>query len=188
MPRRAPVRQRQPWKLSKAYRFRLPTVLVRLQPLSWLPAPASDFAAVRPRRRGIFLLLVTVSAPGDVEPKTALSPSPKKFRGFCDATPSASIRKSAFVPLPKISFASSADNKLPSAPARCVSAVTDVFDATVMDVSASVAGAAMSSGSAAPDKGSEPLSIEFKGLCGVPVSPTSGASEESRSEPRSLKA
>ena len=59
-------------------------------------------------------------------------------------------------------------NKFPSAPARCVFAVTDVFDATVMDVSASVAGAAMSSGSAAPDKGSEPLSIEFKGLCGVP--------------------
>ena len=92
--------------------------------------------------------------------------------------PSASIRKPAFVPLPKISFASSADNKLPGAPARWVSAVTDVFDATVMDVSASVAGAAMSSGSAAPDKGSEPFSIEFKGLCGVPVSATSGASEE----------
>ena len=75
----------------------------------------------------------------------------------------------------------------PAHPHAVCSQLTDVFGATFMDVSASVAGAATSSGSVVPDKGSEPLSIEFKGLCGVPASPTSGVSEESRSDPRSLK-
>ena len=67
-------------------------------------------------------------------------------------------------------------------------AVTHVFDATVTDALVSVAGAAMSSDSVAPDKGSEPLlSIECKGVCSEPAFHPLPEPQRSRNRTRGLQ-